>query len=209
MIWSKHSPSRRRNSTTGLDDGEPTQISINTASQTISQANRIYFYELIDNDTVLELNKQIDEAAKQMQIVAITLDLPKPPPIKLYINSRGGEVAASLCVADKIRNCPVDIHTYCEGEIASGATIISVSGKKRFMTKHSLFLIHQLSSGFWGKYAEFEDEIVNLKMTMEVLRDVYLTHTSIPEKELETLLKHDLYITPQQCLDWKFVDEII
>ena len=208
MIWSRHSQ-KRYNSTNGLDGEDPTQISINTSPPTISQANRLYFYEQITKDTVLELNKQIDEAAKQMQIVAITLELPKPPPIKLFINSRGGEVAASLCAADKIQNCPVDIHTYCEGEIASGATIISVSGKKRFMTKHAFFLIHQISSDFWGKYAEFEDEVFNLKMTMDMLREIYLTHTSIPDKELEVLLKHDLYLTPKQCLEWNFVDEII
>jgi len=207
MIWSKNI--RRKRHIMDTDGEEPATISINASPQTTSQANKIYFYSVIDNDSVLELNKQIDEAAKQMQIVKITLDLAEPPPIKLYINSRGGEVAASLAAADKIRSCPVPVHTYCEGEIASGATIISVSGAKRFMTKHSFFLIHQLSSEFWGKYAELEDEMENLNMMMGVLKDVYLTKTQIPKEELDDLLTHDLYISPEMCLKWKFVDEII
>lgn len=191
------------------DAEEPTTISINAASPTITQANLIYFYEEINNSSVLELNKQIDEAAKQMQIVQLTLDLPETPPIRLHINSPGGDVAASLAVADKIRNCKVPVYTYCEGEVASGATIISVSGKKRFITKNSFFLIHQLSSGFWGKFMELEDEMKNLDMMMDIIKKFYIDHTTIPKKELENLLKHDLYIPPDVCLEWGFVDEII
>lgn len=209
MIWSSKYPRKFRRNATDVDGDEPTTISINASNQTISQANRIYFYEHIDNDTILELNKQIDEACKQMQIVKVTLDLPEPPAIKLHINSRGGEVAASLCVADKIRRSVVPIHTYCEGEIASGATLISVSGHKRFMTKHSFFLIHQLSSDFWGKFAEFQDEMQNLQMMMEVIKEIYLSRTKIPTEELDNLLKHDLYIDPETCLSWGMVDEIL
>ena len=69
MIWSK-SRLRRKLQPNDVDGKEPTTyLSINAASSTISQANRLYFYNQIDIDSVLELNKQIDEASKQMQIV--------------------------------------------------------------------------------------------------------------------------------------------
>ena len=208
MIWSK--PARKKIRTvTDTDGDEPATISISASPQTLTQANRIYFYSEIDNDSVLELNKQIDEAAKQMKIVQFTLDLPEPPPIRLHINSKGGELPASFCAADKIRTCSVPIYTYCEGEVASGATLISVSGKKRFMTKNSFFLIHQLSSDFWGKYAEFKDEFENLTMLMNSIKALYSECTKIPDEELNNILKRDLYLTPEQCLQWKMVDEII
>jgi ATP-dependent protease ClpP protease subunit len=208
MIWSKKI---RRSRVISDSDGEdsPATISISASPQTIPQANRVYFYSHIDNESVLELNKQIDEATRQMQIVQLTLDLTAPPPIRLYINSMGGEVAASLCAADKIRRSVVPIHTYCEGEIASGATLISVSGHRRFMTQHSFFLIHQISSDFWGKYVEFEDEMENLKMMMKIIKEIYTQKTKIPESTLDDLLKHDLYIPPGDCLKWGLVDEII
>lgn len=191
------------------DNDEPATISISTSPQTISQANRIYFYEDINTETILELNKQIDEAAKQMKIVQITLDLPEPPPIKLHINSKGGEVASSLCAADKLCRCPVPIHTYCEGEIASGATLIAICGKKRYMTKHSFFLIHQLSSEVWGKYMELQDEMQNLQMMMNIIEEMYISKTKIPKNELKNLLKHDLYISPEVCLKWQIIDAVI
>jgi len=209
MIWSKSHP-RRKLQPNDVDGEEPTTyLSINASPPTIPQANRLYFYNPIDSDSILELNKQIDEASKQMQIVKITLELSEPPPIKLHINSRGGEITPALAAADKIRRCVVPIHTYCEGEIASAATLISIAGKKRFMTQNSFFLIHQLSSEFWGKYTEFEDEIQNLKMMMDVIKKMYTSYTSIPEAELDDLLKHDLYLTPEACLQWKMIDKII
>lgn len=194
---------------TGGEGEDSATISINQPQQTLSQANRIYFYSYVDNDSVLELNKQIDEASKQMEIVQITLDLPKPPPVKLYINSPGGEISAALCAADKISRSKVPIHTYCEGETASGATLMSVCGARRFMTKHSIFLIHQLSSDIWGKFVELKEEVQNLELMMGIIKDIYLSKTSIPEKELDDLLKHDMYLPPETCLQWKFVDEII
>jgi len=208
-MWSK-SHSRRRLQPNDADGEEQTTyLSINASPPTIPQANRLYFYNSIDTDSILELNKQIDETARQMQIVKITLELSEPPPIKLHINSRGGEITAALSAADKIRRCPVPIHTYCEGEIASAASLISIAGKKRYMTQNSFFLIHQLSSDFWGKYTEFEDEMQNLKMMMDVIKKMYITYTSIPEKELDDLLKHDIYLTPEACIQWKMVDKII
>jgi len=208
MKWSTRSH-RRHNAASNIDGEEPTTISINASPQTSSQANRIYFYSEITSETVLELNKQIDEAARQMLILKITLDLNEAPPIKLHINSPGGDVGSSFCAADKIRNCPVPIHTYCEGEVASGATMISVSGKKRFITKNSFFLIHQLSAEYWGKYTELKDQMENLDMMMASIKKIYLEKTKIPKKELDVLLKHDLYISPEVCLEWGFVDEII
>lgn len=210
MMWSKYpNKIRRARNDSDIDHELPQPIAINTVSSTLSQSNRIYFYDSINSETILDLNKQIDESAKQMQIVQITLGLESPPAIKLYINSPGGEVDAALCVADKIRSCVVPVHTYCEGEVASAATLISVSGKKRFITENSFFLIHQLSSQFWGKYAEFEDEMQNLKAMMIVIKRIYLKKTKIPEMELEELLKRDLYISPEKCLEWSVVDEII
>jgi ATP-dependent protease ClpP protease subunit len=209
MIWQ----SNRRNKQKYLlntDNDDPTTISINASSnQSPTQDNHIYFYSQIDSDTVLDLNKQIDETAKQMQIIQISLGLSDPPPIKLHINSRGGEVASALAASDKIASCVVPIHTYCEGEIASGATLMAVSGHKRFITKHSFFLIHELSAEFWGKLADFTDEMQNLSLMMDVIKQIYTNHTKIPNESLIDLLKHDLYITPEMCLEWGIVDEII
>tara|TARA_Y100000310_G_scaffold225117_1_gene227134 strand:- start:590 stop:805 length:216 start_codon:yes stop_codon:yes gene_type:complete len=70
-------------------------------------------------------------------------------------------------------------------------------------------LIHQLSTSFWGKYEEFEDEKQNLDLMMKMIRQIYREYTQIPKKELESILKRDLMLDAKKCLQWGLVDEII
>jgi ATP-dependent protease ClpP protease subunit len=70
-------------------------------------------------------------------------------------------------------------------------------------------LIHQLSSSFWGKYEEFEDEKKNLDLMMRMIRSIYSARTSIPMRELDGLLKRDLMLDARKCLKWGLVDEIV
>ena len=173
------------------------------------QGNKIYFYTDISKDTILTLNKQIDIVTKQMKILQITYDLPAPPPIELYICSDGGDVFASMAAVDKIMNNAVPIHTFCEGVVASGATLISSAGAKRFITKNSCMLIHQVSSGLWGNYMQFKDEMKNLELIMTLIKSVYLKKSKFKSKQLDELLKHDLFLSADECLKVGLVDEIL
>ena len=73
---------------------------------------------------------------------------------------------------DLIKNLNNPVHTYVDGFAASAATLLSLSGEKRFMTKNSLMLIHQLSSGFMGKFTEIKDENDNLDNTAGIAFNV-------------------------------------
>ena len=71
------------------------------------------------------------------------------------------------------------IVTIVEGAVASAATLISVYGQERWMTQHSYMLIHQLSSGCWGKMEEIEDDYQNLKELMDHIYDIYEEKTHL------------------------------
>ena len=70
-------------------------------------------------------------------------------------------------------------------------------------------LIHQLSSGFWGKYAEIEDEKKNCDKLMELIKSIYGEYTKVPEEKIDELLKHDLWWDAETCLEYGLVDKII
>ena len=91
---------------------------------------------------------------------------------------------------------------------ASAGTLISVFGAKRFIRPNAYMLIHQLSSGFWGKMSEIEDEYKNLAELMERLLNIYKENTKIPKKELHDLLRHDLWLNSDKSLKYGLVDEI-
>ena len=70
-------------------------------------------------------------------------------------------------------------------------------------------LIHQLSSGCWGKMCEIEDEMENLTDFMDKIKKIYVDNTKIPRKELSELLKHDLWLNSEKCLKYSLADEIM
>ena len=170
--------------------------------------NKIYFYSGVNRDSVVELNKKIGEIESRSLTLASSLDI-DPPPIKIYINSGGGSITAGISSMDTILRGKVPIHTYVDGFCASAATFLSVVGVKRYMSRNSYMLIHQLSTNFWGKYSEFEDEKQNLDLMMATIKNVYKKYTIVSMKKLDEILKHDLLWNAETCLKYGLIDEII
>lgn len=209
LIIMKSSPKNQRYSLSisadDSDDSKP-QRDLGIFS---SQTNQLYFYSDVTRESIYNLNRQMVEVEKQLQLVKIQYNLSVVPPIELYISSEGGEVYSSFTTVDRILSSKIPVDTYVEGIAASAATLISVVGRRRYIRKNANMLIHQCSSAMWGNFAQFQDEMKNLELVMSMIKKVYLKHTKFKEKELNELLKHDLALSPEDCLKYGLVDEII
>jgi len=172
------------------------------------QDNKIYYYSNVNRASCSELNKKIGELEGKYLGTAKSLDI-EPPTIKLLINSGGGSVVSGIASMDTILRTQVPIHTYVDGFAASAATFLSVVGNYRFMSRNSYMLIHQLSTTFWGTYANFEDEKKNLDLMMTTIKNVYKKYTKVPIKKLNEILKHDLLWDANTCKEYGLIDEII
>ena len=173
-----------------------------------SSHNRIYFYSGVTRPKILKLNKLLFNLNINMLSKTGPLEY-EPPPIKLHINSYGGSVFAGLAALDYIKNSKVPVHTIIDGCAASAATLMSCVGAHRQMHRNSCMLVHQLSGAMWGKFQEMEDDFENSKMLMEKIKNIYTEHTRIPKRELNKILKHDLWWEAEKCLQFGLVDEII
>ena len=171
--------------------------------------NKIYYYAGVNRESAAELNKKIGELETKCLTLCHNLDLEKPPTLKVLINSGGGSITAGISSMDTILRCKVPVETYVDGFCASAATFLSVVASHRLMSRNSYMLIHQLSTNFWGKYSEFEDEKQNLDLMMETIKRVYKEHTKVPEKKLDEILKHDLLWDAETCLEYGLIDEVI
>ncbi len=173
---------------------------------TRSIENNLYFYGDITEANALELNAALYEVDKKLSITNVFLDI--KPVINLHLNSYGGSLFAGLATVDVIRNLNSNVHSIIEGAAASAATIISVVCNKRSMGKYSKMLIHQLSSGAYGKYNELEDDMENNKHLMQTIKSIYREYTNVPMKKLDEILKHDLWFDSETCLNLGLVDEV-
>ena len=172
------------------------------------QDNKIYFYAGVNRDACSELNKKISELETKAITLSNNLDTDTPP-IKIFINSGGGSIVSGVSSMDTILRCKVPVWTYVDGFAASAATFMSVVGSHRFMSRNSYMLVHQLSTSFWGTYANFEDEKQNVDLMMKNIKNVYKEYTKIPMKKIDEILKHDLMWDAKTCLEYGMIDEII
>ncbi len=131
------------------------------------------------------------------------------PPIKLYICSNGGLVYQVFSAIDTIQSLKVPVHTICKGFVASAGTLLSLAGKKRYITENSFMLIHELRSGTWGKFSHMVESVENSKQLMDHIKSYYIKRTKVTAEELEEQLKKDVTWNAQMCLDKGLVDEII
>ena len=172
------------------------------------QDNKIYFYSEVTRPKILTLNKNIirvGNSIKNRSQVLGSSDIP----IELHICSYGGSVFSGFAAVDYIMNSSAPVHSIIDGCAASAATIMSVVAERRYIHKHSFMLIHQLSSGMWGNYEALKDSMENCDTLMETIRGIYDKHTKIPKKQLNDILKRDLWFDAETCLKYGLVDEII
>lgn len=185
------------------DQSKTSKESLNISS------NQIFFYDDVTRQSIYTLNRQLDTTAKSIQLLKIHYNLPVVPSIELYVNSEGGEVFSAFSAVDRITSSPIPIHSYVEGFCASAATLLSVCAHKRYIRQNGFMLIHQLSGGVWGSFEVIQEESKNMELLMKYIKRIYLKHTKIPETDLNEMLKHDTYLSADECLKYGLVDKIV
>ena len=180
---------------------------MSTSTSNIGQLT-LHFYGSVTEESCLELTQalySLDKQAKYQQI-----DFPTHKPIiELHIQSGGGALMPAFYVCDVIKNINTPVHTYVDGYVASAASLISVCGDKRYITKYSSMLIHQLKGATSGKFNEIKDEFSNLGVFMEKVCDIYTINSNINRTTLEDLLSSDIWLDSETCLKYGLVDKII
>lgn len=173
--------------------------------------NHIWFNTDVTNQSISQLIKIIHAKnflfSQKKRESEHTFEL-IPKPLYLHITSYGGDLLEGMAGVDCIVNSTIPIYTIVEGYAASAATFLSVVGKKRYMTKNSVLLIHQLSAGAWGKMEELEDEHRNNTFFMKKIYSLYERYTDISREKLEKKMKRDIWWGYKKCKKYGFVDEV-
>jgi ATP-dependent Clp protease protease subunit len=187
----------------GKDD-EPSEEEEDT--QINRDNNHVYFYSEIDRTTIFKLLGAIREAEEYCVLNSYKLRVEIP--IYLHINSNGGTISDAFAAIDAILSCRVPVYSIIEGATASAGTLISVVCKKRYICPNAYMLIHELRSEVWGKMSEIEEEYKNLKKTMRHIIKIYTAHSNLSKSELKEMLKGDLWMSADTCLEYRLVDEL-
>jgi ATP-dependent Clp endopeptidase proteolytic subunit ClpP len=175
--------------------------------------DHIYFYGDVDGKSCMDLNIALQHLSIELStnMLSTMHEVNPPQPIWLHINSFGGNLMDGYAVSDTINRIKemVPVITIVEGCAMSAGSIISTSGSKRLMRAKSIMLIHQLSSGMWGKFEEIKQDFKNCELLMKILSEHYLKTTKITKEKLDEMLKKDIFLDAKTCLKLGLIDQII
>lgn len=138
-------------------------------------------------------------------------DLPveERKPIKIFIDTDGGDVPTMLSIVSAIKASKTPVYTinWCNA-ISAGAHILA-AGHKRYALAGSTVLIHNGSCGYSGtveqvasakKYGDSQEKRAN---------DQLLADTAIPASLLKKKASGDWWLTTEEALEYKVIDQII
>jgi ATP-dependent Clp protease protease subunit len=131
--------------------------------------------------------------------------------ISFYLNSPGGDVAATLAVYDtmQILSCPVA--TYCVGQAASGAAVLLAGGTKgkRYILPNARVMLHQPYGGVGGQVSDIEIQANEILRYRDVLNQILANHTSQPIERIAKDTDRDYFLGADEAKKYGVVDEIL
>lgn len=139
----------------------------------------------------------------------VSLDVKARKPIKIMIDSYGGDIDATLHLIDMIKLSKTPIYTYNISVAMSGGFYIFIAGHKRFALKHSQALCHQGSAGFEGEAETIKSHTTQYNKTLNQLFEHVLESTKISKDLLNKKKKTEWFINGEEQVDLGIADEII
>lgn len=173
----------------------------------------VYLYKDVEYDTVCEIYKKIieinsyDKFLKE-QFISIGQKY-VPQPIKIFIDTNGGDLYAALGLISIINISKTPIYTISVGTAMSAGFLILISGHKRFVLENSTLLYHQIRNELNGTTKELKESLEETERLQKIMDDTILSNTKIKREQLDKIYETnvDWYISPDEAIKLKVVDE--
>ena len=132
-------------------------------------------------------------------------------PIRMFINSPGGEVQSGLALYDVMQALKCPVNTICLGMAASMAALIFVSGARREMLPHSRIMIHDplIGGGIGGSALSVKARADDLMRIRDITGEVLSRHTGMPLDRVFELTVQDTYFEAEDAIEAGLADAVI
>lgn len=161
------------------------------------------------------LEGEIDDAAAMefiKKLMVLTVE-DKYLPIRIMINTRGGEINSGLLIYDAVATCQTPLKMYCLGKAYSmGAVIFAAAPKgNRYMLANSELMAHEpllgnLVQGSSSTICSVSEMILETKRR---LIQILSKHTGRTEEEIELATGYDHFFRAKEAVVFGFADHII
>lgn len=167
----------------------------------------LYLESDIDGETITSFSKMIIAWNREDERNQIPPEQRKP--IKLMLYTYGGEIDATLHLADIIELSKTPVYTYNLGIAMSGGLYLLICGHKRFALKNSQALFHLGSGGVTGTAEQVKSHTIQYDKVLNVLCDMVLKRTKVSDALLKKKKKTEWFINGSEQVELGMVDQII
>lgn len=177
----------------------------NMAKQDKVKLSRIITLGEVTQESVNEIIGLIyeinDEDTKKTQV----------EPIKLIINSFGGDVYSGIALIDVIDTSLTPIYTICHGSAMSMGLIVYSVGHQRAASKNATFMYHEASYPAEGKVLHHKQELKEVERIDKICDEILLSKTKFTQEQLNKFkeTQSEWYFNIDTATEYGLVDEIL
>jgi ATP-dependent protease ClpP protease subunit len=143
------------------------------------------------------------------QSVAAMLKEANGEDVTFYIASLGGSLSDGDTIYGLIKKYPGKTTGKIIGNTASAGTIAILGCDTVEENSSALFLIHNSSDPVGGNASELQTKVAQLERHDKIMRSIYHEKTGLPDAKLIELMARQDWLTPDEALQYGFVDKII
>ena len=169
---------------------------------------------LLNHQRVIYVNGEINEQAAMNVVQQMTYLVMEDSvrPIKLFINSCGGEIDSGMVIYDILQGSPAPIQVYCTGRAYSMAAVLLCCGRHgRYILPHSKVMIHEplISTGVGGKTSSIQTIAESMMKTKEEMVAILAKHTGQPLEKLYEVTKTDTFFSADEAVAFGLADKVV
>ena len=170
-----------------------------------------------NNETLLKtrsilISGEIDKKmAEKVVSQLLMLEAENDDPIKVFIDSPGGDVDSAYAIFDMIRFVKPKVTMIAMGLAASAGALILLAGDKenRFGFPNSHYLIHQPLSGVRGVATEIEIHAKEIEKTRQKINALIAKETGKSLAQVEKDTDRDYWMSAEEALEYGLISKII
>lgn len=165
---------------------------------------------LLETRTILLSGQVNKELAERVIRQLLLLEAKSSDPIKIMIDSPGGDVDAGYAIFDMARFVKPEVWMIGMGLVASAGALILLAApkKRRVALPNSHYLIHQPLSGLRGVATEIEIHARELEKTRDRLNKLIADETGQPLERVVKDTDRDYWMGAEDAVAYGLVSRI-
>jgi ATP-dependent Clp protease, protease subunit len=170
-------------------------------------------YSLLLKERIIIMGTPINDQIANLIVAQLLFLAREDPskPIRMYINSPGGQVYSGMAIYDTMQQVECPVSTVAVGFTASFGTVLLTAGTKgmRYALPNTTIHMHQPLGGAQGQASDIQIQANEILRLRSSLTKILSKHTGQTEEKIAEDTDRDIYMTAADAKSYGLIDEVL